>query len=72
MNKDTFDFENEIPETSNKKFADLDLGLDFDLSFLDDMDESILEDVPVAEAPPLCSVLLRSVQCKPPLLWHRE
>ena len=46
MKKDNFDFENEIPETSGKKFADLDLGLDFDLSFLDDMDESVLEEEP--------------------------
>ena len=42
MNKDNFDFENETPETSDKKYSDLDLGLDFDLSFLDDVDESIL------------------------------
>ena len=53
MNKDTFDFENEIPETSGKKFSDLDLGLDFDLSFLDDVDESVLEDVPEVETPPV-------------------
>ena len=53
MNKDTFDFENEIPETSGKKFADLDLGLDFDLSFLDDVDESVLEEAPVVETPPV-------------------
>ena len=46
MKKDNFDFENEIPETSGKKFADLDLGPDFDLSFLDDMDESVLEEEP--------------------------
>ena len=45
MNKDNFDFENETPETSGKKFSDLDLGLDFDLSFLDDVDESVLEEV---------------------------
>ena len=42
MNKDNFDFENEIPETKSTKYSDLDLGLDFDLSFLDDVDESIL------------------------------
>lgn len=54
MNKDNFDFENETPETSGKKFSDLDLGLDFDLSFLDDVDESVLEDVPeIEEAPPV-------------------
>jgi len=46
MKKDNFDFENEIPETSGKKFADLDLGLDFDLSFLDDLDETVLEGEP--------------------------
>ena len=51
MNKDNFDFEN---ETADKKFSDLDLGLDFDLSFLDDVDESVLEDVPeIEEAPPV-------------------
>ena len=53
MNKDNFDFENDIPETSGKKFSDLDLGLDFDLSFLDDLDESVLEEEPkVQKAPP--------------------
>ena len=53
MNKDNFDFENETPETSGTKFSDLDLGLDFDLSFLDDVDESVLEDMPeIEEAPP--------------------
>ncbi len=51
MNKDNFDFENEIPETSNKKFSDLDLGLDFDLSFLDDLDESVLEEEAKVEEP---------------------
>ena len=54
MNKDNFDFENEIPETPKKKFSDLDLGLDFDLSFLDDLDESVLEEEPMLEqAPPV-------------------
>ena len=53
MNKDNFDFENETPETSGKKFSDLDLGLDFDLSFLDDVDESILEESTVIETPPV-------------------
>ena len=49
--KDTFDFENEFQETPKKKsYADLDLGLDFDLSFLDDIDESVLEETP-AEKP---------------------
>ena len=46
MKKDNFDFENETPETSGKKFSDLDLGLDFDLSFLDDLDETVLESEP--------------------------
>ncbi len=41
--KENFDFENGIPETPKRKsYADLDLGLDFDLSFLDDIDESVL------------------------------
>jgi len=44
--KDNFDFETEFPEAPKKKsYADLDLGLDFDLSFLDDIDESVLDDV---------------------------
>ncbi len=46
MKKDNFDFENDTPETSGKKYADLDLGLDFDLSFLDDVDETVLEGEP--------------------------
>ena len=46
MKKDNFDFENETPETSGKKYSDLDLGLDFDLSFLDDVDESVLDGEP--------------------------
>lgn len=50
--KDTFDFEKEFQETPKKKsYADLDLGLDFDLSFLDDIDESVLDEEPVKEAP---------------------
>lgn len=53
MKKDNFDFENEIPETSDMKFSDLDLGLDFDLSFLDDLDETVETEEPKAEqAPP--------------------
>ena len=51
MNKDTFDFDFEIPELPKTKYSDLDLGLDFDLSFLDDLDEAVLEErgeVPVA------------------------
>ena len=52
MNKDTFDYEKEFQDTPKRKsYADLDLGLDFDLSFLDDIDESVLEDEPVKEAP---------------------
>ena len=46
MNKDNFDFDNVLPEASKKKYSDLDLGLDFDLSFLDDVDESVLEGEP--------------------------
>ena len=43
-----------IPETPDVKFSDLDLGLDFDLSFLDDLDETVLEEEPkVVEAPPV-------------------
>ena len=42
MKKDNFDFENEFSETPKTKFSDLDLGLDFDLSFLDDIDDSVL------------------------------
>ena len=53
MNKDNFDFENEIPETPKTKFSDLDLGLDFDLSFLDDLDESVLDEAPAVETPPV-------------------
>ena len=53
MNKDNFDFENEIPETPKKKYSDLDLGLDFDLSFLDDVDESVLEEPKTEQAPPV-------------------
>ena len=52
MNKDNFDFENEIPETNSTKYSDLDLGLDFDLSFLDDIDESVLEEDPQVEELP--------------------
>ncbi len=48
--KDTFDFENDFQETPKKKsYADLDLGLDFDLSFLDDIDESVLDEADRAE-----------------------
>ena len=54
MNNDTFDFESEFPETPKKKsYADLDLGLDFDLSFLDDIDESILEEEPPVKKVPV-------------------
>ena len=51
MNKDNFDFEN---EASKMKFSDLDLGLDFDLSFLDDLEESVPEEAPAeVKAPPV-------------------
>ena len=53
MKKDNFDFENEIPETSDMKFSDLDLGLDFDLSFLDDLDDTVPEEAPKAEESPV-------------------
>ena len=53
MKKDNFDFENEIPETSDMKFSDLDLGLDFDLSFLDDLDDTVPEEAPKAEEAPV-------------------
>ena len=54
MNKDTFDFDFEIPELPKTKYSDLDLGLDFDLSFLDDLDEAVLEETPKEEeAPPV-------------------
>lgn len=43
MSKENFDFENSVQEPAKKKYADLDLGLDFDLSFLDDIDESVLD-----------------------------
>lgn len=53
MKKDNFDFENEMPETSDMKLSDLDLGLDFDLSFLDDLDETVEAEEPKTEkAPP--------------------
>lgn len=52
MNKDNFEIENEIQETpKKKKYADLDLGLDFDLSFLDEVDESVLEEAPPIKKP---------------------
>lgn len=63
MKNDTFDFENDLNELDEldevleeapkkKSYADLDLGLDFDLSFLDDLDESVLEEpAPVKQAP---------------------
>ena len=52
MNKDNFELENELQETPKKtKYADLDLGLDFDLSFLDEVDESVLEEEPKKKAP---------------------
>lgn len=52
MKKDNHN--NDLPETPAQEkpfsFNDLDLGLDFDLSFLDDIDESVLEESP-KEAP---------------------
>lgn len=55
MNKDNFDLndldlQEETPKEEapkKKSYADLDLGLDFDLSFLDDIDESVLDEPPV-------------------------
>lgn len=48
MKNSDFDFNFDFPEepVKEKKFSfnDLDLGLDFDLSFLDDIDESVLEE----------------------------
>ena len=48
MKNNDFDFDFDLPEESPKEkkfsFNDLDLGLDFDLSFLDDIDESVLEE----------------------------
>ena len=46
-NKD-FDFDFDMPEESAKKisFNDLDLGLDFDLSFLDDVEEPVADSKP--------------------------
>lgn len=45
---------NDMPESTSEKpfsFNDLDLGLDFDLSFLDDIDESVLEEEVPAKKP---------------------
>ncbi len=51
--KDNFDFETDFQETPKRKsYADLDLGLDFDLSFLDDIDESVLPEEEKAPTPP--------------------
>ena len=52
MKKDNFDMDldldltEETPKEKPFSFNDLDLGLDFDLSFLDDIDESVLEEEP--------------------------
>lgn len=56
MRNDDFDFDLDLGEEpkQEKKFSfnDLDLGLDFDLSFLDDIDESVLEEEkPAPKAP---------------------
>ena len=46
---------NDMPESTPAEkpfsFNDLDLGLDFDLSFLDDIDESVLEEPVPAKKP---------------------
>ena len=53
MKNNDFDIDFDIPEDilKEKKFSfnDLDLGVDFDLSFLDDIDESVLDDEPKIE-----------------------
>ena len=55
MKNNDFDFDFEFPEEPPKErnfsFNDLDLGLDFDLSFLDDIDESVLDE-PIPEPIP--------------------
>ena len=43
------DLTESTPKEKPFSFNDLDLGLDFDLSFLDDIDESVLEEKPKAE-----------------------
>ncbi len=55
MNKENFEFNEQdlLEETPKKSYGDLDLGLDFDLSFLDDVDESVLDDVPAEEPAPV-------------------
>ena len=67
MNKDNFDFENEIPETPKKKYADLDLGLDFDLSFLDEVDESVLDEAPAVETSPAKKPVKKAAPAKKPV-----
>ena len=53
MKKDNFN--NDLPESTPEEkpfsFNDLDLGLDFDLSFLDDIDETVLEEEAPAKKP---------------------
>ena len=52
---DDLDLDMDLSEPASKEksfsFNDLDLGLDFDLSFLDDIDESVLEEEPKPEPP---------------------
>ncbi len=61
--KENFNFEKEFQETPKKKsYADIDLGLDFDLSFLDDVDESVL-DADLAELSEEPEILVK----KPPV-----
>ncbi|MGM9659076.1 MAG: hypothetical protein ACI3WQ_00585 [Faecousia sp.] len=45
------DLSEPAPKEKPFSFNDLDLGLDFDLSFLDDIDESVLEEEPKPAAP---------------------
>ncbi|MBP3685041.1 MAG: hypothetical protein J6J12_08795 [Oscillospiraceae bacterium] len=45
------DLGEEAPKEKKFSFNDLDLGLDFDLSFLDDIDESVLEEPEVKPEP---------------------
>ncbi len=50
MYNDKFNEDAKGAEPKRTSYADLDLGLDFDLSFLDDIDESVLEE-PVVQKP---------------------
>lgn len=71
MKKDNFDFDFDMPEEEPKEkkfsFNDLDLGLDFDLSFLDDIDESVLEEpAPVAKPEPKKEPVKKPAPAKKP------